>query len=250
MNNELLTVRQIDHPMPLTEEQLEEMRTAIRERLEKTNKGGTANSIANCQLILRYDPVFKGKIRRNELTGCTDIVGGMPWRREGTLSSYKEDMTKDVNNQLLTMVSIFTALAFLVFGGISSLDNIFSVHGVPLLKLMCVGAVWGLCILNLIFVFLFCVGKMTKLNFRSSDDPEATIFQKYPVIWWTDLMLMSILLLCLWGYYIQQYEISDWLICICLANQKSATLAGFGVIALIILGACFWLAKRTSVRNK
>ena len=50
----MLTVRQIDHPMPLTEEQLEEMRTAIRERLEKTNKGGTANSIANCQLILRY----------------------------------------------------------------------------------------------------------------------------------------------------------------------------------------------------
>ena len=169
---------------------------------------------------------------------------------EKLISSYKEDMTKDVNNQLLTMVSIFTALAFLVFGGISSLDNIFSVHGVPLLKLMCVGAVWGLCILNLIFVFLFCVGKMTKLNFRSSDDPEATIFQKYPVIWWTDLMLMSILLLCLWGYYIQQYEIADWLICICLANQKSATLAGFGVIALIILGACFWLAKRTSVRKK
>ena len=35
-----------------------------------------------------------------------------------------------------------------------------------------------------------------------------------------------------------------------LYNQKSATLAGFGVIALIILGACFWLAKRTSVRKK
>lgn len=70
---------------------------------------------------------------------------------EKLISTYKEDMTKDMSNQLLTMVSIFTALAFLVFGGISSLDNIFSVHGIPLLKLMCVGAVWGLCILNLIF---------------------------------------------------------------------------------------------------
>ena len=47
MNEELLTACQTDHPLPLTEEQLEEMRTAIRERLEKTNKGGTANSIAN-----------------------------------------------------------------------------------------------------------------------------------------------------------------------------------------------------------
>lgn len=78
MNEELLTVRQADHLLTLTEEQLEEMRTAIRERLEKTNKGGTANSISNCQLILRHDPIFKGKIRRNELTGCTDIVGTMP----------------------------------------------------------------------------------------------------------------------------------------------------------------------------
>lgn len=60
---------------------------------------------------------------------------------EKLISPYKEDMTKDMNNQLLTMVSIFTALAFLVFGGISSLDNIFSVHGIPLLKLMCIGAV-------------------------------------------------------------------------------------------------------------
>lgn len=169
---------------------------------------------------------------------------------ERLISTYKEDMTKDMSNQLLTMVSIFTALAFLVFGSISSLDNIFSVHGIPLLKLMCVGAVWGLCILNLIFVFLFCVGKMTKLNFRSTDDPDANIFQKYPVIWWTDLMLISILLLCLWTYYIQQNEIADWIRWVCLENQKMATLIGFGVIALIIIGACYWLAKKTSARKK
>ena len=169
---------------------------------------------------------------------------------EKLISSYKEDMTKDMSNQLLTMVSIFTALAFLVFGGISSLDNIFSVHGIPLLKLMCVGAVWGLCILNLIFVFLFCVGKMTKLNFKSTEEPEANIFQKYPVIWWTDLMLIAILLLCLWTYYIQQYRIADWLTSICASNQELATLIGFVAIALIIGGACFWLAKKTSVKKK
>lgn len=88
MNKEWLTTRQTDHPIP--EEQLEEMRAAIREKLEKTNKGGTANSISNCQLILRHDPIFKGKIRRNELTGCTDIVGEIHWQREGTLLSDKD----------------------------------------------------------------------------------------------------------------------------------------------------------------
>lgn len=63
----------------------------------------------------------------------------------------KEDMSKEMNSQLLTMIGIFTALAFLVFGGINSLDNVFS-EGVPVLKLMVVGSVWGLCILNLVFV--------------------------------------------------------------------------------------------------
>ena len=43
------------------------------------------------------------------------------------ISDYKEEMTKEMNAQLLTMVSIFTALAFLIFGGITSLGNIFSI---------------------------------------------------------------------------------------------------------------------------
>ena len=166
------------------------------------------------------------------------------------ISSYKEDMTKDMSNQLLTMVSIFTALAFLVFCGISSLDSIFSSHGIPLLKLMCVGAIWGLCILNLIFVFLFCVGKMTKLNFQSTEDPDANVFQKYPVIWWTDLMLISILSICLWAYYVQQHSFASWFVTLCMSNQMLATIVGTLAIALIISLCCAWLAKKTSNHNK
>lgn len=109
------------------------------------------------------------------------------------IADYKETMTKEMNAQLLTLVSIFTALAFLVFGGISSLDNIFSLSEIPLLKIIASGLVWGLCIFNLIFVFLFCVGKMTHLNFKSTDSPDATIFQKYPIVWWCDLLLVSLL---------------------------------------------------------
>lgn len=74
---------------------------------------------------------------------------------------------------------------------VSSLDNIFSNSGLPVLKLMMVGSVWGLCILNLIFVFLFCVGKMTKLNFKSTDDETADIFQKYPIVWWSDFIIKN-----------------------------------------------------------
>ncbi len=37
------------------------------------------------------------------------------------IAAYKEEMSKEMNAQMITMVGIFTALAFLIFGSISSL---------------------------------------------------------------------------------------------------------------------------------
>lgn len=52
------------------------------------------------------------------------------------ISSFKEDMSKDMNAQMITMVGIFTALAFLIFGSISSLDGIFENTALPIFKVM------------------------------------------------------------------------------------------------------------------
>lgn len=60
------------------------MRAAIRGTLEKTDKGGTANSIQNCLIVFENDPVFAGKISRNLLTETDDIIGDMPWQRTTT----------------------------------------------------------------------------------------------------------------------------------------------------------------------
>ena len=168
------------------------------------------------------------------------------------ISNYKEEMTKEMNAQLLTMVSIFTALAFLIFGGISSLDNIFSISGVPLLKVISSGLVWGLCILNLIFVFLFCVGKMTNLNFKSTDNPDATIFQKYPIVWWSDMLLVSLLLICMWIYFIQEKDINLWFINICMKYTVLSSVIGSIIIAglIIIVGRKLALATGIIKRKK
>lgn len=164
---------------------------------------------------------------------------------ENSINPYKEEIAKDMNSQLLTMVSIFTALAFLVFGGISSLDNIFSTQGIPLLKLMCVGTIWGLCILNLIFVFLFCISKMTSLNFGSTDEPTASIFKKYPIVWWTDLILISILVLCSWTYYVRKNNFDSWIFSIFQGHPRLVVLAiSFFIFAVIVAGVIL-LAKAT-----
>lgn len=159
------------------------------------------------------------------------------------IADYKETMTKEMNAQLLTLVSIFTALAFLFFGGISSLDNIFSLSEIPLLKIIASGLVWGLCIFNLIFVFLFCVGKMTHLNFKSTDSPDATIFQKYPIVWWCDLLLVSLLLICLWLYFMQREEISIWFINICVKNTELSSVIG----TIMLLGVIIFMGWRLAI---
>ena len=106
-----------------------------------------------------------------------------------------------MNAQLLTMVGIFTALAFLLFGGISSIESILSdFQGTSLLKLLIVGCIWGLGLLNVTCVFLFCVGKMTKLNFKSTMSKEATFWQRYPVVCWADFVMISIFGALLWFY--------------------------------------------------
>lgn len=163
------------------------------------------------------------------------------------IADFKQDMTKEMNAQLLTMVSIFTALAFLIFGGISSLDNIFSVSGIPILKIIASGLIWGLCILNLIFVFLFCVGKMTHLCFESTDNPDATIFEKYSIVWWSDLLLVSLLLICLWLYFMQREEINIWFIDICIKNTMVSSVIGTIILCILIIFAGWRLTIATGI---
>ena len=162
-----------------------------------------------------------------------------------SITPFKEELVKDMNAQLLTMVSIFTALAFLVFGSINSLGSIFSNHEIPLLKVIIVGCVWGICILNLIFVFLFCVGKMTGLNFKSNEEPDSNIIQKYPIVWWTDLIILSILAGSLWTYYIQKENIESSFKAWCSSSPELAMWGGFGIITAIFLMLLRFLVKQT-----
>lgn len=166
-----------------------------------------------------------------------------------SISPVIENITKDMNAQLLTMIGIFTALAFLIFGGISSLDNIFGNPELPLFKLMIVGTVWGICILNLVFVFMFCVGKMTKLNFKSTENENASIFQKYPVVWWSNLIIVSIMLLSMWGYYLTQNEVHNWFDEICKKHSILVSIFGTMLILAIIVFTAYRLRKETKYTN-
>lgn len=53
----------------------------IRIDLVRNDKGNICQSIDNCMTVFQRDPLLKGAIRKNELSGKIDIVGEMGWER-------------------------------------------------------------------------------------------------------------------------------------------------------------------------
>ena len=67
---------------PMSEEQLEEIRAKILEKLEKTESGGVACTIQNCNIVMEYDPLFAGKVRKDLLGDCVNLYGEYTWPRD------------------------------------------------------------------------------------------------------------------------------------------------------------------------
>ena len=160
------------------------------------------------------------------------------------------EFSKEMNAQLLTLVGIFTALAFMVFGSITGVANIFTNTNVSVLKLMILGCVWGIAVLNLVFVFLFCVGKMTKTRFASTDAPNASIWKKYPIVWWSDFIIGSILLLVMWIYYLKKRNGLSILDHMLQAHPYRSVVIGSLIIVLIIVLAGKKLMSLTDLHQK
>ena len=161
------------------------------------------------------------------------------------ITAYKEEMSKEMNTQMITMVGIFTALAFLIFGSISSLDGVFENISLPLFKVISIGLIWGICVSNMIFVFLYCIGKMTKLNFKANQSQKANIFQRYPVVWWTNFLLVSLLLLSSWGWFVQSSSIGRYIINVADCAPGLVFIIGTAFILVLIIGGVVFFHKKT-----
>lgn len=152
-----------------------------------------------------------------------------------------EQTYKELYGQLIALIAVFTAMAFLVFGSMSSLDNIFNqFSSIPLLKIVIVACVWGISVINLVFIFMFFVSKMTKLEFSKSN---------YSLIAWSNLILIIILLASSWGHYVRQIGLINWFEVLIKSNERFSSIAGFAVIAIICIISIIVIIKNFS-KNK
>ena len=151
-----------------------------------------------------------------------------------------EKQKKETTSQLISLVAIFTAMSFLVFGGINSLDNIFSgLLDVSILKLMMTGCIWGICMLNLVFVFVYFIAKVSGTDIKTNHNWNANFIQRYPFTCWANLVIFTLFLLFGWLYSIDTRSLKEWLSNLSNMCRNSIYIAGF-----IVIGAMFILLAR------
>lgn len=155
------------------------------------------------------------------------------------LIPFKSDFTREMNMQFISLIAIFTALSFIVFGGISSLDNVFlGVKNIPILNLMIIGCIWGICISNLIFVFIFFVSKLTHISIKSSEKETSSICEKYPFIVWVNFIHLLIFSISCWLYYIDYSNSGGWLLTFSRNNPVCSSIGGIVLIIIaFVMGA-------------
>lgn len=109
-------------------------------------------------------------------------------------------ITEEMTSQLVGLISIFTALSFIVFGGISSLENmVTSLQGSlneqqSVLPILILAVAWALCMMNLLFGFMYFVIRITHLP-KPVDKNAKNAIQRYPIVFLCDYILSALLVL-------------------------------------------------------
>ena len=92
----------------------------------------------------------------------------------------KKDLIAEINNtkkdiyaQLISIVSIFVAISFVMFGGMSLLNNLFDysrLERIPLIEMLCGGSLIGLIIVAVMYGFILTVIKLTNHDIGKGKD--------------------------------------------------------------------------------
>lgn len=83
------------------------------------------------------------------------------------IAHMKTDIMKEMLTQLISVVAIFVGIAFVMFGGMSLLNDLFDFSNmkvVPLTEIICLGSLFGLIIIYVIYAFIIFVYKITKVE--------------------------------------------------------------------------------------
>lgn len=149
------------------------------------------------------------------------------------ISGFREKVTQEMAAQLITLVGIFTAIAFVVFGGLSSLETIFS-NKRPLVEIIVIGSLWMLGMINLVFIFLKGISNMTKLDISSKNSNN--LLERYIWIIWFNLIFVLVIISVFWINFAKKSMVLNNLF----AKWKEWIYVGGTFMLIILIISTIW----------
>lgn len=87
---------------------------------------------------------------------------------QDAMEDVKKEINEEVhsiNTQLISIVSIFVAISFVMFGGMSLLNNLFDyseLNHIPMIEMLCGGSLIGIIIISAIYIFIIFMAILAK----------------------------------------------------------------------------------------
>lgn len=149
-----------------------------------------------------------------------------------------QDITKDMTSQLVGLVSIFTALSFLIFGGISSLQNTFNSLSAAanaqnsILPTLIVTLAWAFCLMNLLFGFMYFVLRIVKPPVFQI---QTNIVQRYPVVFLCDYVLLLLFVILCGSWFAERNGIGQTVFSFFVSDHHEITF----IFAIVLIAVFF-----------
>lgn len=199
------------------------------------------------QVMKFYDHV---NLARRQFTLYSDKKDNLEELISAQIAPKLAESAKDLTSQLVGMIAIFTALSFVVFGGISSLESLFAKLSCitdSVLPVIITALAWALCMGNLLFAFMYFVLHILGIKPELSAD-KGNLIQKYPLVFLMNYIIVSGLLACTAVMVAEKHGIGKGIYNYILSHNDCVFVIASVILVCVILlvGLLLWrLYKKT-----
>lgn len=161
-----------------------------------------------------------------------------------------EERIENINTQIISVLGIFTAISFVLFGGISSAASILDKLKNPSIgQLLIFGGIWGIILYNVVYFLIYYISKLTKISIKTNDRINASVYRRHPYICVINFMLLCITIIGVWLYFIEYATGNQWIKSI-VSNNKDFLTFGTSFLIIILIGVGIWLVHKITDESK
>lgn len=218
-------------------EQRDRLTTNVKQALNDVYEQESYSQSTQKMVVKIYDHINLA-IRQKDMTNKSD--SDLRKQIEEIVETKSAAVTKEMTTQLVSLIAIFTALSFIVFGGISSLDSIFQSLQTTMedkntiLPTLIVSVVWAFCLMNLLFGFMYFVLRIAKQS-PSQAEKQQNIVQRYPVVFLCDYVLLLLFVVLCGSWFAERNGVGQTVFSFFVCDHHEITF----IFAIVLIAVFF-----------